>query len=93
MPLLMAPTGLKNTRFQSVTVHLSPKWADLEKMGGNGETCGKFWMLHGKKVIFGAEKVKKHGFDWQQGWGGGGGAALVKAPEQKWGKMGGNWGK
>ena len=44
--------------------------------------------------ILGAEKVKKHGFDWQQGYReGGGGVALVKAPEEKWGewgKMGGN---
>ena len=36
--------------------------------------------------IFGAERVKKHGSDWQQGWGGW--AALVKAPEEKQGEMG-----
>ena len=40
--------------------------------------------------ILGAEKLKKHGFDWQQGYVGG---ALVKAPEEKWGKMGGNGGE
>ena len=43
-------------------------------------------MLDGKMGNFGVEKVKKHGFDWQQGYGGG---ALVKAPKEKWGK----WGK
>ena len=43
---------------------------------------------------FGAEKIKKHGFD--LGYGGRG--ALVKAPEEKWGEMGemgengGKWG-
>ena len=52
--------------------------------------CVKFWMLDGKMGNFGA---KKHGFDWQQGYGGG---ALVKAPKEKWGKMGKRgekWGK
>ena len=41
----------------------------------------------------GAEKAKNQGLGWQQGCGGG---ALVKAPEEKWGKMGengGKWGK
>ena len=33
----------------------------------------------------GAEKAKNQGLGWQQGCGGG---ALVKAPEEKWGKMG-----
>ena len=47
-------------------------------------------MLDGKMGKFGAEKVKKHGSDWQQGYGGG--VALVKAPEEQWGKMGGNGG-
>ena len=37
---------------------------------------------------FGAEKVKKHGFDWQQGHGGGGCIG-----ESSQGKMGGNGGK
>ena len=40
-----------------------------------------------------AEKAKNQGFGWQRGCGGG---ALVKAPEEKWGKMGENgekWGK
>ena len=73
-----------------------PKWADLGKMGKMGENggkCGKFWMPDGKMGNFGAEKVKKHGFDWQQGYGGG---ALVKAPKEKWGETGENgekWGK
>ena len=40
--------GLRNTHFQIVTVHLSPKWADLGKMGENDKKCGKFWMLDGK---------------------------------------------
>ena len=43
----------------------------------------------------GAEKAKNQGLGWQQGCGGGG--ALVKAPEEKWGKMGKapeeKWGK
>ena len=39
-------------------MHLSPKWAELGKMGGNGEKCGNFWMLNGKMANFGAEKVK-----------------------------------
>ena len=47
-------------------------------------------MLDGKMGNFGAKKAKKHGFDWQQGYGGG---ALVKAPKEKWGKVGGNGGK
>ena len=42
----------------------------------------------------GAEKAKNQGLGWQQGCGGG---ALVKAPEEKWGKMGKapeeKWGK
>ena len=42
----------------------------------------------------GAEKAKNQGLGWQQGCGGG---ALVKAPEEKWGKLprknGGKWGK
>ena len=80
--------GLRNTRFRNVTVHLSPKWADLWKIGENGGKCGKFWTLDEKK---GNEKVKKHDFDWQQGYGGGGGVALVKALEEKWGGMGGKW--
>ena len=49
-------------------------------------------MLDGKMGNLGAKKAKKHGFDWQQGYGGG---ALVKAPKEKWGKMGksgGKWG-
>ena len=46
-------------------------------------------MLDGKMGNFGAEKLKKHGFDWQQGYVGG---ALVKAPEGKWGGMGGELG-
>ena len=33
----------------------------------------------------GAEKAKNQGLGWKQGCGGG---ALVKAPEEKWGKMG-----
>ena len=40
-----------------------------------------------------AEKAKNQGLGWQQGCGGG---ALVKAPEEKWGKMGENgekWGE
>ena len=41
-------------------------------------------MLNGKMGNFGAKKAKKHGFDWQQGYGGG---ALVKAPKEKWGKF------
>ena len=36
---------------------------------------------------FGAEKAKNQGLGWQQGCGGG---TLVKAPEEKWGKMGEN---
>ena len=63
------------------------KWG---KMGENAENCGKFWMLDGKMGNLGAEKVKKHGFDSQQGYGGG---ALAKAPKEKWGKMGENGGK
>ena len=59
--------GLRNTHFRNVTVHLSPKWADLGKMRENGEKCGKFRMLDGKVGNLGAEKVKKHGSDWQQG--------------------------
>ena len=54
-------------------------------------------MPDGKMGNFGAKKVKKHGFDWQQGYGGG---ALVKAPKEKWGdkwgkvgKSGGKWGE
>ena len=47
-------------------------------------------MLDGKMGNFGAEKVKNHGFDWPQGYGGGG---LVKAPQEKWGKMGEKWGE
>ena len=35
----------------------------------------------------GAEKAKNQGLGWQQGSGGGGGA-LVKAPEEKRGEMG-----
>ena len=50
-----------------------------------GKSVGNFWMLDGKMGNFGAKKAKKHGFDWQQGYGGG---ALVKAPREKWGKMG-----
>ena len=42
----------------------------------------------------GAEKAKNQGLGWQQGCGGG---ALVKAPEEKWGKLprknGEKWGK
>ena len=42
----------------------------------------------------GAEKAKNQGLGWKQGCGGG---ALVKAPEEKWGKMGKapeeKWGK
>ena len=67
------------------------KWGE---MGENGENCGNFWMLDGKMGNLGAEKVKGHGFDWQQGYGGGG--ALVKAPKEKWGEMvenGGKWGE
>ena len=44
-------------------------------------------MLDEKMGNFGTEKAKKHGFDWQQGYGGGGGG-LVKASKGKWGKMG-----
>ena len=40
---------------------------------------------------FGAEKAKNQGFGWQQDCGGG--AALAKAPEEKWGNMGENGGK
>ena len=59
-------------------------------MGGNGVNCGNFWMLDGKMGNLGAEKVKKHGFDWQQGYGGGG-VHWRKLPRNnggKWGKMG-----
>ena len=42
-------------------------------------------MLNGKMGNFGAKRAKNHGFDWQQRYGGG---ALVKAPKEKWGKMG-----
>ena len=57
-----------------------------------GESGGNFWMLHEKKGNLGTEKVEKRGFDWQQGCVCGvcGGAGLVKAPEGKWGEMGGN---
>ena len=51
-------SGLKITHFRNVTVHSSPKWADLGKMGGNGGKCGKFWMLNGKMGNFGAKKAK-----------------------------------
>ena len=90
MCLLCSTSALRNTRFRNATVHLSPKWADFGKVGGNGEKCGKFWMLGSKMGNFGLKKVKKHGFDWQQGYGGGG--AMVKAPEEKWGEMGENGG-
>ena len=41
-------------------------------------------MLDGKMGNSGAEKVKKHGSDRQQGYGGGGGGvALVKALQEK----------
>ena len=42
-------------------MHLSPKWADVGKMGEIGGKCGKFWMLDGKMGNFGAEKVKNNG--------------------------------
>ena len=67
-----------------------PKWADLGKMGENGEKCGKFWMLNGKMENFGAKKAKKHGFDWQQGYGGG---CIGESSQGKMGEIGGNWGK
>ena len=38
-------------------------------MSANGGKWGKvweFWMLNGIIGNLGAEKVKKHGFDWQQ---------------------------
>ena len=44
-------------------------------------------MLDGKKGNLGAEKVKKHGFDWQQGYGGGV-HWLPRKNGGKWGKMG-----
>ena len=72
---------------------LSGKWAKVGKMGENGGKRGKFRLLGGKKGNLWAEKAKNQGFGWQQGCGGG---ALVKAPEEKWGKMGengGKWGK
>ena len=47
-------------------------------------------MLDGKMGNFGAQKLKKHGCGWQQGYVGG---ALVKAPEETWGKKGENWGE
>ena len=47
-------------------------------------------MLHGKMGNLGAEKVKKHGFDWQQGYGGG---CIGESPREKMGGMGGNGGK
>ena len=54
---------------------------------------GSDW-LGGKMGNLGAEKAKNQGLGWQQGCGGG---ALVKAPEEKWGKMGKapeeKWGK
>ena len=50
------------------------------------------WWKNGKSL--GAEKAKNQGLGWKQGCGGG---ALVKAPEEKWGKMGKapeeKWGK
>ena len=51
------------------------KWGKMGKSGGKwgkmGENVEFFWMLNGKMGNLGAEKVKKHGFDWQQGYGGG----------------------
>ena len=73
---------------------LSGKWAKVGKMGENGGKRGKFRFLGGKMGNLWAEKAKNQGFSWQRGCGGGG--ALVKAPEEKWGKMGengGKWGK
>ena len=64
---------------------LSGKWAKVGKMGENGGKRGKFRLLGGKMGNLGAEKAKNQGLGWQQGCGGG---ALVKAPEEKWGKMG-----
>ena len=64
-------------------------------MGGNGDKRGEFRLFGGKMGNFGAEKAKNQGFGWQQGCGGGGGA-LAKAPEEKWGNMrenGGKWGE
>ena len=75
------------------------RWGQITKIVGLGWTglvspfspifphfhqCGKFWMLDGKMGNLGAEKAKKHGFDWQQGYGG---DALVEAPEEKWGEI------
>ena len=65
--------------------HSGEKWG---KMGENGGNCEKFWMLDGKMGNFGAEKVKKHGFDWQQGYGGG--VHWQKLPRkngEKWGNQ------
>ena len=59
-------------------------------MGENGGKRGKFRFLGGKMGNLWAEKAKNQGFSWQRGCGGG---ALVKAPEEKWGKMGENGGK
>ena len=64
------------------------KWGE---MGENGENCGKFWMLDGIMGNLGAEKVKKHGFDWQQGYGGGG--CIGESTQGKMGENGGKWGK
>ena len=51
-------------------------------------------MLDGKMGNFGAKKVKKHGFDWQQGYGGGvHWRKLQRKSGGKWGKVGENWGK
>ena len=60
------------------------KWG---KVGGNGEKCGKFWMLDGQMGNLGAEKVKKHGFDWQQGYWGVHWLKLPRKNGGKWGKM------
>ena len=55
-------------------------------------------MLDGKMGNLGAEKVKKHGFGWQQGYGGGGCVGestqgKMGGNGEKWGKVGGNGGK
>ena len=75
---------------------IGANWGKLGEVGKNGGNCGKFWMLDGKMGNLPAEKVKKkHGFDWQQGYGGGGcigesSQGKIGGNGRKWGEMGEN---
>ena len=73
---------------------LSGKWAKVGKMGGNegNSDCSvENWEILGLK----RPKIKVSVGNKAVVWGGGGGAALATAPEEKSGKMGENgvWGE